>query len=122
MRKPLLTQPIANRDPNHSCWIQRAGAGKKRPYSARKAQDDADRAALNKGPRPRLTTGVTALVRDLIVLERLSPFAAVTRLRARGEKHTTQAKPFLFFGSAPIPTNGSRTLISDDLLPHLKQR
>ena len=54
-------------------------------YSARKAQDDADRAALNKGPRPRLTTGVAALVRDLILLERLSPFAAVTRLRARGD-------------------------------------
>lgn len=53
-------------------------------YSARKAQDDADRAALNKGPRPRLTTGVAALLRDLILLERLSPFAAVMRLRARG--------------------------------------
>jgi len=54
-------------------------------YSARKAQDAADRAALNKGPRPRLTTGVAALVRDLILLEGLSPFAAVTRLHARGD-------------------------------------
>lgn len=53
-------------------------------YSARKAQDAADRAALNKGPRPRLTTGIAALIRDLILLERLSPFAAVMRLRARG--------------------------------------
>jgi IS30 family transposase len=56
-----------------------------RAYSARKAQDAADRAALNKGPRPRLTTGIAALIRDLILLERLSPFAAVTRLRARGD-------------------------------------
>lgn len=56
-----------------------------RAYSARKAQDAADRAALNKGPRPRLTTGVAALIRDLILLDRLSPFAAVTRLRARGD-------------------------------------
>ena len=54
-------------------------------YSARKAQEDADRAALNKGPRPRLTTGVAALLRDLILLESLSPFAAVMRLRARGD-------------------------------------
>ena len=53
-------------------------------YSARKAQDAADRAALGKGPRPRLTTGVAALIRDLILRERLSPFAAVTRLRSRG--------------------------------------
>ena len=55
-----------------------------RAYSARKAQDAADRAALNKGPRPRLTTGVASLIRDLILRERLSPFAAVMRLRARG--------------------------------------
>jgi IS30 family transposase len=53
-------------------------------YSARKAQDAADRAALNKGPRPRLTTGVAALIRDLILLERLSPYAAVMTLRKRG--------------------------------------
>jgi len=56
-----------------------------RAYSARKAQDAADRAALNKGPRPRLTTGVAAMIRDLILLERLSPYAAVMRLRARGD-------------------------------------
>ena len=54
-------------------------------YSARKAQDAADRAALDKGPRPRLTTGVAALLRDLILPERLSPYAAVMRLRARGD-------------------------------------
>lgn len=53
-------------------------------YSARKAQDAADRAALNKGPRPRLTTGVAAAVRDLILRERLSPYAAVMTLRKRG--------------------------------------
>ena len=56
-----------------------------RAYSARKAQDATDRAALDKGPRPRLTTGVAALLRDLILLERLSPYAAVMRLRARGD-------------------------------------
>ena len=54
-------------------------------YSARKAQDAAGRAALGKGPRPRLTTGVAALIRDLILKERLSPFAAVVRLRSRGD-------------------------------------
>jgi len=53
-------------------------------YSARKAQDDAGRAALSKGPRGKLTTGVAAAVADLIVRERLSPYAAVMRLRARG--------------------------------------
>ena len=31
-------------------------------YLARKVQDAADRAARNKGPRPRLTTGVAALI------------------------------------------------------------
>jgi len=56
-----------------------------RAYSARKAQDAADRAALNKGPRGRLTTGVAAAVRSLILEERLSPYAAVMRLRARGD-------------------------------------
>ena len=56
-----------------------------RAYSARKAQDAADRAALNKGPRARLTTGVAAALRGLIVGERLSPYAAVMRLRARGD-------------------------------------
>jgi len=56
-----------------------------RTYSARKAQDAADRAAMNKGPRGRLTTGIAAAVRDLILLERLSPYAAVMRLRARGD-------------------------------------
>lgn len=53
-------------------------------YSARKAQDDADRAALNKGPRAKLTTGVAALIRDLILQEKLSPYAAVMRLRGQG--------------------------------------
>ena len=53
-------------------------------YSAHKAQDAADRAALNKGPRGKLTTGVAARIRDLILRERLSPFAAVMRLRADG--------------------------------------
>ena len=53
-------------------------------YSARKAQGAADRVALNKGPRGKLTTGVAARIRDLILRERLSPFAAVMRLRADG--------------------------------------
>lgn len=54
-------------------------------YSARKAQDDANRSALNKGPRGKLTTGVAARLRDLITQEKLSPYAAVMRLRARSD-------------------------------------
>lgn len=54
-------------------------------YSAQKAQDAAERAALDKGPRPRLTTGVAAAVSELILREKLSPYAAVVRLRKRGD-------------------------------------
>ena len=54
-------------------------------YSARKAQDDADRAALGKGPVGKLTNRIAEQIRDLIVNGRLSPFAAVMRLRARGD-------------------------------------
>jgi len=53
-------------------------------YSARKAQDNAGRAALNKGPRARLTTGVAEALRTLILEGRLSPYAAVMRLRKEG--------------------------------------
>lgn len=53
-------------------------------YSARKAQDDADRAALGKGPRGKLTNRIAAQIRDLIVGCRLSPYAAVMTLRKRG--------------------------------------
>jgi len=53
-------------------------------YSARKAQDDAERAGLNKGPRGKLTNGIAAEIRGLILGEALSPYAAVTRLRKRG--------------------------------------
>ncbi len=54
-------------------------------YSAQKAQEAAGQAALNKGPRPRLTTGIAERIRDLILRERLSPYAAVMRLRACGD-------------------------------------
>lgn len=53
-------------------------------YSARKAQDGAGRAALNKGPRGKLTTGVAAAIAALILQEKFSPYAAVMRLRACG--------------------------------------
>jgi len=53
-------------------------------YSARKAQDDAGRAALNKGPRGKLTMGVAAAIAALILQEKFSPYAAVMRLRACG--------------------------------------
>jgi len=53
-------------------------------YSAQKAQDAAGRAALNKGPRPRLTTGVAAAITDLLLREKLSPYAAVITLQKRG--------------------------------------
>ena len=53
-------------------------------YSSRKAQDDADRASLGKGPPGRLTNKIAAEIRDLIVDGRLSPYAAVMTLLNRG--------------------------------------
>ncbi len=54
-------------------------------YSARKGQDAADQAALNKGPRGKLTTGTAAAIRDLILQKQFSPYAAVTRLKEQGD-------------------------------------
>lgn len=54
-------------------------------YSARKGQAAAEREALAKGPRGRLTNRVAEDIRSLIIHEHLSPFAAVIRLRKRGE-------------------------------------
>ncbi len=42
--------------------------------------------AVPEGSRPRLTAGVDTRIRDLIVRERHSPFAAIKRLRARGDR------------------------------------
>lgn len=53
-------------------------------YSALKAQDDADRASLGKGPAGKLTNTMAAQIRGLIVDGRLSPYAAVMTLRKRG--------------------------------------
>ena len=55
-------------------------------YSAQKAQDAAWRAALNKGPRPRLTTGVAAAITDLLLREKLSPYAAVITLQKLAQR------------------------------------
>ena len=54
-------------------------------YSARKGQDAADREALAKGPRGRLTNRVAEDIRNLIINGRLSPYAAVMLLRKLGE-------------------------------------
>ena len=53
-------------------------------YSAHKGQGEADRAALGKGPRGKLTNMIAAEIRDLIVNGRFSPYAAVMTLRRRG--------------------------------------
>jgi len=52
-------------------------------YSATKAQDDADRASLGKGPPGKLTNRIAAEIRGLIVDGRLSPYAAVMTLLKR---------------------------------------
>jgi len=53
-------------------------------YSARKGQDEAEQAALNKGPRGRLTNRIAEDIRELIVEEKLSPYAALVRLKKTG--------------------------------------
>ena len=50
-------------------------------YSAQKAQHAADEAALNKGPRARLTAPLAKEIATLILDKKLSPFAAVTLLK-----------------------------------------
>ena len=54
-------------------------------YSACKGQDDAKLAALGKGPRGRLTNRIAKDIRELIINEHLSPYAAVMRLRKCGD-------------------------------------
>lgn len=49
-------------------------------YSACKGQDAADKAALNKGPRGKLTNRIAEAIRTLILKEKLSPYAALVRL------------------------------------------
>jgi len=53
-------------------------------YSARKGQNAADEAALEKGPRGKLTARIADDLRELIVGGRLSPYAAVAVLRGQG--------------------------------------
>lgn len=53
-------------------------------YSARKGQDEANRAALSKGPRGKLTNMVAADIRRRILEGKLSPFAALTKLHETG--------------------------------------
>jgi IS30 family transposase len=54
-------------------------------YSARKGQDAAEQAALNKGPRGKLTNRIAKAIRTKIVKEKLSPYAALVRLRKIGK-------------------------------------
>ena len=54
-------------------------------YSAQKAQDAADEAALNKGPRGRFTNQIAEAIRSLIIDGELSPYAALQKLRKSGE-------------------------------------
>ena len=54
-------------------------------YSAQKGQDQADEAALNKGPRGKLTNHLAKALADLIVDWRLSPYVAVQTLKKSGQ-------------------------------------
>ena len=54
-------------------------------YSARKGQDAAEQAALNKGPRGKLTNLIAAAIRTQIIDEKLSPYAALVRLGKTGK-------------------------------------
>jgi IS30 family transposase len=54
-------------------------------YSARKGQDTAEQAALNKGPRGRLTNLIAEVIREEIVENKLSPYAALIVLDRSGE-------------------------------------
>lgn len=53
-------------------------------YSARKGQDAAEKAALNKGPLGKLTNRLADAIRRKIVDENLSPYAALIRLERTG--------------------------------------
>jgi len=54
-------------------------------YSARKGQDAAEQAALNKGPQGKLTNRMAEALRKQIVEERLSPYAALVQLKKMGQ-------------------------------------
>ena len=54
-------------------------------YSAAKGQQEAERAALDKGPRQRITTGIAKHLRHLILDLKLSPYATVMKIRAPGK-------------------------------------
>ena len=54
-------------------------------YSAKKGQQVAEKSALNKGPRGKLTNRMAGEIRELIIKEHLSPYAAVMKLRKRPE-------------------------------------
>lgn len=54
-------------------------------YSARKGQDAAEKAALNKGPLGKLTNRIADAICRKIVEEHLSPYAALIKLERTGD-------------------------------------
>ena len=54
-------------------------------YSAAKGQQEAERAALDKGPVQRITTRIAKHLRHLILDLKLSPYAAVMKMKASGK-------------------------------------
>lgn len=54
-------------------------------YSARKGQDAAEKAALNKGPQGKLTNLIAEAIRKQILEEKLSVYAALVRLKKTGK-------------------------------------
>jgi len=54
-------------------------------YSARRGQDAADQAALNKGPRGKLTNRLAEAIRAEIVDNKRSPYAGIEILRKTGQ-------------------------------------
>jgi len=54
-------------------------------YSARKGQDQANKAASAKGPVGKLTNHIADDISDLIINQRLSPYAALIRLAESGK-------------------------------------
>lgn len=53
-------------------------------YSARRGQDAADKACLNKGPQGKLTNRIAEAISKKIVGEKLSPYAALIQLKKTG--------------------------------------
>ncbi len=54
-------------------------------YSARKGQDEADKAASARGPRGKLTNHIAADIARLIIDQKLSPYVALIRLAESGK-------------------------------------